>query len=203
MIETFSLEYSPEQGIFAWADLALYDEFTGPKMKIGNCWEIQLGRRLVLDEEDPDGSIFIEGIIEAAVIFPSAIQEWGTVETSPGVWVTRMKRDQKQMDRDGTIQTKCADNQGYCAEDEDEDETPESDDEGACDGMDITFIDDDPVLLRLSYDITDFDIQKSEASDCEMQVDDMGWRITTAIPDVAYGAYLFVKSNRRLILEMT
>ncbi|KAJ7865672.1 hypothetical protein B0H13DRAFT_1636960 [Mycena leptocephala] len=90
MCETFNLEFNADTGIIAWADGDLYDEFAGPLMQKGDFWKIVLGRRFELDEEDLDGSLFIEALLEDALIFPliSGCQ-WETVEESPGIWVTR------------------------------------------------------------------------------------------------------------------
>jgi len=100
MCETFHLEFSYEHGIFAWADPELYEEFAGPQMRIGDFWKIHLGRRITLDDDDFDGSDFIEGLIEDALLFPLRdasslrdFEKWETVEESPGIWVTRLKDD--------------------------------------------------------------------------------------------------------------
>lgn len=44
MCETFHLEFTYKDGIFAWADTNIYDEFSGPLMKTGDFWKIHLGR---------------------------------------------------------------------------------------------------------------------------------------------------------------
>ncbi|KAA1466669.1 hypothetical protein DENSPDRAFT_868594 [Dentipellis sp. KUC8613] len=98
MCETFHLEYTPEGGIVAWADTDLFEEFSGPKMKKGHFWKICLGRRIILDEDDMDGSQFIEGLVEEAMVFPiseSRRKPWGMWETvleentKDTIWVTR------------------------------------------------------------------------------------------------------------------
>ncbi|KAG6829489.1 hypothetical protein H0H92_004371 [Tricholoma furcatifolium] len=87
MIDTFELEFSNEHGIFAWADHDLYAEFAGPQMKKGDLWKIQLGRRFVLDDDDYDGSWFIEGLLEEAIMYPSPCsRNWETVEEMPGIF---------------------------------------------------------------------------------------------------------------------
>ncbi|KAJ6503510.1 hypothetical protein C8R47DRAFT_937322, partial [Mycena vitilis] len=90
MCETFHLEFDPDTGIIAWADGDIYDEFAGPLMQKGDFWKIMLGRRIELDEDDPDGSAFMEAVLEDALVFPIISGcKWETVEESPGIWVTR------------------------------------------------------------------------------------------------------------------
>ena len=93
MIETFSLEFTPQDGIFAWADQELFDEFSGPAMKVGHKWRIHLGRKIMLDEDDLDGSEFVEGLLEDALLFPMDFARWETVQEVPGIWTTRMKAE--------------------------------------------------------------------------------------------------------------
>ncbi|KAJ6575158.1 hypothetical protein B0H19DRAFT_1254758 [Mycena capillaripes] len=93
MCETFHLEFDPDTGIIAWADGALYDEFPEPLMQNGDFWKIMLGRRINLDEEDLDGSQFIEALLEDTIVFPLiplCNLKWETVEETPGIWVTRI-----------------------------------------------------------------------------------------------------------------
>ncbi|KAF7306955.1 hypothetical protein MIND_00488300 [Mycena indigotica] len=93
MCETFNLEFSEETGIVAWADGDLYTEFAGPSMQKGDFWKIMLGRCVELDDDDLDGSQFIETLVEETLVQPAAIETcslyWETVEESPGIWVTR------------------------------------------------------------------------------------------------------------------
>ncbi|KAJ7492580.1 hypothetical protein FB451DRAFT_539204 [Mycena latifolia] len=90
MCETFHLEFYPDCGIVAWADSDIYEEFAGPLMQKGDFWKIMLGRRIKLDEDDPDGSAFMEALLEDALVFPLiSTCKWETVEESPGIWVTR------------------------------------------------------------------------------------------------------------------
>ncbi|KAJ7630981.1 hypothetical protein FB45DRAFT_1152655 [Roridomyces roridus] len=90
MCLTFNLEFRSDVGIIAWADGDIYDEFAGPLMQEGDYWKIMLGRRIELDEEDADGSLFIEGLLEDALLYPHISGcKWETVEETPGVWVTR------------------------------------------------------------------------------------------------------------------
>lgn len=108
MCEEFHLEFSDEEGIYAWADSDLFDEFADPNvMQEGDFWKIHLGRRIVLEGGDLDGSKFIEGILEDALLFPlfgpcakGDSGKWETVEEEPGIWVTRLKTGQKALDHD-------------------------------------------------------------------------------------------------------
>ncbi|KAI0047419.1 hypothetical protein FA95DRAFT_1559139 [Auriscalpium vulgare] len=93
MCVTFMLEYAEPTGIVAWADDALFDEFSGPGMKTGDRWKIHLGRRIHLAEDDLDGSVFVEELVEEAVIFPPTDRaeqgRWETVLEEGRIWVTR------------------------------------------------------------------------------------------------------------------
>ena len=99
MCEAFHLEYTYDKGIFAWADSKLYEEFAGPTMKVGDFWKIHLGRRVMLDDDDLDGSAFIEGLLEDALYFPlrgegseRKFEKWETVQET-GIWVTRLQEN--------------------------------------------------------------------------------------------------------------
>lgn len=99
MCETFELQFTLG-GIVAWADQNIFDEFTGSGMKKGDRWKICLGRRIQLDEEDLDGSQFVEDFLEDAVLFPlhfplsnRVAERWETVEVTSGVWETRPMLD--------------------------------------------------------------------------------------------------------------
>jgi hypothetical protein len=98
MCETFHLSFSEQNGIIAWADEDIYEQFSGPAMMKGDFWKIHLGRCIELDEDDLDGSMFIEGLLEEVLLYPpqcSTMKEyrheaWETVEESPGIWITRL-----------------------------------------------------------------------------------------------------------------
>lgn len=64
MVELYQLEWTDEEGIVAWADEDLFDEFSSDSMKEGAKWKIYLGRRIVLDPADPDGTKFVEDLVE-------------------------------------------------------------------------------------------------------------------------------------------
>ncbi|KAH6907792.1 hypothetical protein BKA70DRAFT_1488169 [Coprinopsis sp. MPI-PUGE-AT-0042] len=89
MISTFSLHFDPQEGIIAYADDTLFDEFSGPAMKDGDVWKIHLGSRVELEPEDHDGSEFIEGLLEDAMLFLPSIRQWSTKKVQDGVWVTK------------------------------------------------------------------------------------------------------------------
>jgi hypothetical protein len=109
MCQAFHLEFSEENGIFAWADEDIYEQFAGPAMLHGDFWKIHIGRRIELDEEDLDGSMFIEGLLEDVLLYPfrwSTTNElrnggWETVEESPGIWITRLMTLRNMAESDG------------------------------------------------------------------------------------------------------
>ncbi|KAF9526242.1 hypothetical protein CPB83DRAFT_908630 [Crepidotus variabilis] len=115
MCETFGLSFDFKDGIFAWADDDLFQEFSSPKMKTGDTWKIHLGRRIELEEDDFDGSAFMEGLLEDAIYFPLRdpfstrdFEVWDTVKESPGVWVTKMKAHRPSEEEDYTpVQGRC------------------------------------------------------------------------------------------------
>ncbi|KAH6876494.1 hypothetical protein BKA70DRAFT_1448775 [Coprinopsis sp. MPI-PUGE-AT-0042] len=86
MISTFSLRFTVEEGIVAHGDDTLFDEFSGPAMKDGDIWKIYLGNRVGLDPEDHDGSEFMEGLLEDAILFQQDSFRWETTKTGDGVW---------------------------------------------------------------------------------------------------------------------
>ncbi|KAF5325702.1 hypothetical protein D9611_000422 [Ephemerocybe angulata] len=95
MCEEFSLEWTSEGGIWAWVNQALMDELGGHAME-GCTWKVYLGRRIQLDAEDVDGSVFVEGILEDGVLFSGKRRAaWVTVKDPEDdeVWVTRPNPD--------------------------------------------------------------------------------------------------------------
>jgi hypothetical protein len=78
----------------------------------GDIWKIHLGRRIELDEDDLDGSIFIEGLLEDLLLYPplwSSVNKyrneaWETVEESPGIWITRLMSARIMGDSDGELE---------------------------------------------------------------------------------------------------
>ncbi|KNZ76656.1 hypothetical protein J132_09189 [Termitomyces sp. J132] len=206
MIETFNLEFNQDKGIFAWADSALYKEFAGPKMLKGHFWEIQLGRRFDLDEDDLDGSVFVEGILEDVIMFPGKGgdgAQWETAEESPGIWVTQMVKtarneegsEESEEEGDGEADGMEGDReqleQGIEGIDEDMDEEDELKDTPV-------FIDDGPVLICPGYDSSDddaldieemeVDVCGAESSDDVYMVDGSSAAIEANVPDDLYDA---------------
>lgn len=90
MCEEFSLEFDPESGIVAWVNQDIMEEFSGSAMQEGDQWKIYLGRRIQLDEEDTDGTFFIEGILEDGMIFvpKRRTPRWVTIKVSDTTWGT-------------------------------------------------------------------------------------------------------------------
>ena len=109
MCETFHLSFSEEDGIIAWADDKIYEQFSGPAMLKGDFWKIHLGRRIDLDEDDLDGSMFIGGFLEDVLFYPPKWptvnkcrnEAWETVEESLGTWITRLMSARIMGDSDG------------------------------------------------------------------------------------------------------
>ncbi|KAG6861477.1 hypothetical protein C0995_016256 [Termitomyces sp. Mi166 len=213
MIETFKLEFSHEKGIFAWADSMLYKEFAGPKMLNGDFWKIQLGRRFDLDEDDLDGSSFIEGILEDVVMFPGKKlgdgAQWETVEESPGIWVTQMAKTASDNEEDSE---ESEDEEGGEEQGSGEEGDGQKDDEKQGDGADgendedmdededelkdePVSVDDGPVRTCPGYDTSDDHISEieeavmevdGESSDNVDMVDDFSAAIQSNVPDDLY-----------------
>ncbi|KAG5649668.1 hypothetical protein H0H81_002576 [Sphagnurus paluster] len=207
MIETFKLHFTPEHGIFAWADATLYDEFSGPAMLNGDCWKIQLGRRFDLDEDDLDGAAFIEGILEEAVMFPKVPQQWETVLECPGVWVTRMvadwvaaaaadedDEDDDDKNDDGEDDANADDDDADDDDDDDEDMDKEAREYHIRCG-DLPLEDNGPVRRCPGYDTSDDhgsddemnapigeDGSVTQSDDVDME-EDMGWAFSASAPD--------------------
>lgn len=98
MCETFHLEFSYSGGIYAWADDEMFREFSGSLIRPGDVWKIHLGRCISLDADDLDGSAFIDGLLEDALLYPHKgswtlmkHERWHTVQEAPGIWVTRLQ----------------------------------------------------------------------------------------------------------------
>ncbi|KAF5378546.1 hypothetical protein D9615_007074 [Tricholomella constricta] len=190
MIETFNLEYTHARGIFAWADSTFYSELAGPKMQKGDFWKIQLGRRFDLDEDDFDGAIFVEGILEEAIMFPGVGQplKWETVEESPGIWVTQTVRGQEcQQPRD------AAEMGDEVMDTEEVDEAPDNWELYDM-RLEAPFVDDGPVLTSPGYDTTEDSESDdgmavgedvAEAQDFDMDAD-MSGEIQASVPDAVY-----------------
>ncbi|PPR08283.1 hypothetical protein CVT24_001123 [Panaeolus cyanescens] len=95
----YRIKYTYQGGIWVEFDPSsrLYKEMLHPYFHNGLKWRVYLGRQLRLADDDPDGTLFIENLIEDAVFFPyrgdqsrRGYEVWETVMKS-GVWVTRPK----------------------------------------------------------------------------------------------------------------
>lgn len=71
----------------AWADDHLFAEYSNDLIRDGENWKIHLGRRIYLHQNDPDGSLFIEELLEEIMNAPRSDQ-WETVKEGD-TWVTR------------------------------------------------------------------------------------------------------------------
>jgi hypothetical protein len=89
MCEQFDLGFTQAEGIVAWANDWLFEEFSSDVIEEGDRWMIYLGRRIELDEEDVDGTDFIEGLLEDGALFAPKASKWTTVKEGPKLWVTR------------------------------------------------------------------------------------------------------------------
>jgi hypothetical protein len=175
MCETFHLEYTYDKGIFAWADPLLYEEFAGPAMRKGDFWKIQLGRRVLLDDDDLDGSAFLEGLLEDALYFPlrgnggdHKFEKWETVEETSGIWVTRL---QDRVDEDGD-------------DDSDDGSIVRQREDEALENSGVKALEDTvKVIIRLNeYDIS----EDSEEDDYEMDDLDPGYSWEANIADAVW-----------------
>ena len=89
MCGTFQLEFFKDSGIVAGANEDLMEEFGGEAME-GCRWKIYLGRRVQLEEEDLDGTMCLEGLLEDALYFCPPTDRWITMRSKKyeDVWVT-------------------------------------------------------------------------------------------------------------------
>ncbi|KAK7444091.1 hypothetical protein VKT23_015489 [Stygiomarasmius scandens] len=97
MCSKFSLSFKPDEGIIAILTSEIKETFGGPEMRQQDTWELYLGRRVSLDEDDSDGSEFIIGLLEDALLFERPLyvkshpcDQWQTTRPSgrPYVWAT-------------------------------------------------------------------------------------------------------------------
>ncbi|KAI0078165.1 hypothetical protein K474DRAFT_1771247 [Panus rudis PR-1116 ss-1] len=100
MCERFRLEMNDANGIIAWVDEDLFEEFAGDAMGPNDQWKLYLGRELDLAPDDIDGSLFIEEFLEEATLwqneYPSPFSPlYETVlEVIPDrIWATRPRGD--------------------------------------------------------------------------------------------------------------
>jgi hypothetical protein len=191
MCETFHLSFSEKGGIIAWADDDIYEQFSGPAMLKGDFWKIALGRRIELDEDDLDGSMFIEGLLEDVLMYPHLWstmklyrnEGWETVEESPDIWITRLISARIMGDSDG--ESENSDAEGF------EDRAPELWNtadmyEQLLDAPPTP--DTGPVITLDEYELSDEEEEESgEGSDVEM-MDDSGEAWKAGVPDAVWAS---------------
>ena len=190
MCETFHLSFSEKDGIITWADEGIYEQFSGPAMLKGDFWKIHLGRRIELDEDDLDGSIFIEGLLEDVLLYPphwSTMKKyrnevWETVEESPGIWITRLMSARIMDDSDGESEKSDA---------EDFEERPSE----LWDTGEIyeKLLDDPPspdigpIITSDEYELSEEEEEAEEGSDVEM-MEDSGETWKAGVPDAEWAS---------------
>lgn len=147
MIVTFRMTFDDKNGIVAWADDTLFDTFSGPGMKLGDTWNIMLGRRIKLDADDLDGSVFIDDLLEETVVNPlyPGYPTWETVrDVYPNVWVTRPALDRPAEGEWDKHQAKYED---YDSNDDMHEANDDDDDEGGEDAQDLMEIEKEDVSV--------------------------------------------------------
>ncbi|KAJ7837587.1 hypothetical protein B0H14DRAFT_2791282 [Mycena olivaceomarginata] len=176
MCETFNLEFDADDGITAWADGDIYDEFAGPLMQTGDFWKIMLGRRIQLGDDDPDGSLFMEALLEDALIFPLVSEyKWETIEESPGIWATRPIESAMLSDEDEELEP------GYAAPILPvESHNYETSDAESDDGNMAV---EDPSIKREQMD---GELELSVDEEIEEDDTDPGWTYDPNVPDTAW-----------------
>ena len=190
MCETFHLEFMKEDGIFAWADQNLYEEFSGPLMLPGDFWKIHLGRRIELDEDDLDGGQFLEELLEDALYFANRLIPWETVEETPGIWVTRLVKK-------GSIAKMLEELMGDGGKSEDSDvieltsdgseESDDSDEEFEDEQAKLKDVQPGPIRDLEEYDKADDEVEKDyEDETSDMVLDDPGWATRANVCDSGY-----------------
>ena len=193
MCETFHLSFSEKEGIIAWADDVIYEQFSGPAMLKGDFWKIHLGRRIELDEDDLDGSMFIEGLLEDVLLYPQHWYTmkryrnggWETVEESPGIWITRLISARIMGESDSDSESEDSDI-------EDPEELPSElvdpvdKDEQLLDATPTP--DTGPVITSDEYELSgEEDSEAGEGSDVEM-MDDSGETWKAGVPDAVWAS---------------
>lgn len=177
MCETFHLEFTKEDGIFAWADQNLYEEFSGPLMQPGDFWKIHLGGRIELDEDDLDGAQFLEELLEDALYFANHLIPWETVEETPGIWVTRLAKKgsmAKMLEDSEAIELKSDDSEGSDEELEDEQAK-------------LKDVQPGPIRDLEEYDKEGDEVEEDfEDETSDMLLDDPGWATRANICDSGY-----------------
>ena len=188
MCETFHLSFSEKEGIIAWADEDIFEQFSGPAMLEGDFWKIHLGRRIELDEDDMNGSMFIEGLLEDVLLYPHhwhsvekyRNEAWETVEESPGIWITRLMTARIMGESDG----------------ESENSDPEDREDRPSELWDLGDIYEElldapptpnngPVITLDEYELSDGEEEEAEDSDFEV-MDDLGAAWKAGVPDAVF-----------------
>ncbi|PPQ83165.1 hypothetical protein CVT25_005412 [Psilocybe cyanescens] len=90
MCKTFNLSFTSERGICAVANEGIIEAFAGPAMQEEDTWQIYLGRRVTLEQDDFDGQNFVTDLMDDISTLPTA-GNWVTEEEYPGTWVTYPK----------------------------------------------------------------------------------------------------------------
>lgn len=96
MCEAFYLSFSQETGIVLEMREDLFHEWAGAELRNAESWTVYLGREIRLDDEDEDGSLYIDAVLEEALLFGGYTESlvfWETVQTEPRHWVTRPTSD--------------------------------------------------------------------------------------------------------------
>jgi hypothetical protein len=188
MCETFHLEFNEESGIVAWADGDLYTQFAGPAMQQADFWKIHLGRRIKLDDDDLDGSQFLEDLLEDAILFPLRTsgsnrfhERWEIVEESPGIWVTRPMGELEVEDIDNS------DDPDENGSDEDDyfDEVDQMDESAEAALENPTLADQSNSAIRANQYETSGD---ETDSDGEAEMDDPDWAFHSREPDTGFSS---------------
>jgi hypothetical protein len=181
MCETFHLEFNHKNGIVAWADGDIYDVFSGPQMKPGDFWKIQLGRCIQLDPDDFDGSLFLEDFLEEVLLYPMRStlsartkERWETVQEAPRIWVTRPMADLEKGVSEGSDELDNNTSDAWAVSDENA-ELRTAQDQALEDNS--LLVDRGPVLTMDHY----------EQSDCsEDSSSDRGWSFHPHRPDAVF-----------------
>jgi hypothetical protein len=216
MCETFHLEFS-EDGIFAWADEDIYEQFSGPAMSKGDFWKIHLGRRIELDEDDLDGSMFIEGLLEDVLLYPAQISilskasnsrngycytlnnrlqdSWETVEEAPGIWVTRLMMSRNMADSDS--ESEASDLEGV-EELPSKLWDPATVDQQALDAPPA--LNSGPTITSDEYELLGAE-EGEDGCDVEMTDDDSGWEWKAGVPDAVWNPGSYEKENDVIELD--
>ena len=165
MCEQFQLGFTQAEGIVASANDYLYQEFSSDEMEEGDVWKIYLGRRIELDEEDVDGTDFIEGLLEDGALFVPDACRWTTVKEAPKLWVTRpnMKISRHEAESDDEGEDIIED------EDDDDDEDEKGGEENDNDNEEVEGAAEP---IENEYDIEEDDDEEDESDYTESEAEE-------------------------------